>query len=323
MVYLFHGEDVIAGEEALARLLRETVPAETLDLALTRLDGSDLSLGALVEHAEALPFLSPKRVVVVEGMAARLEQKGRGQEPALLGQMREYLPRMADSTVLVFRERTALASGHPLVALVGQVGEVREFAAPRPQELAQWIVQRVRDAGAEISPAACTLLAATAGSDPGVLRQEVEKLVTYVGAQGHISERLVAELASEARLSDIFALVDAIGRRRRARAVLELQRLLQAGQHPLYLMTMIVRQFRLLLQVKGLPAGQRRAEYVARVLKIHPYVAEKVVGQAQSLHREDLERIYHRLVEAERDIKTGRREGEVALELVVTEVSGV
>ncbi len=321
MIYLFHGDDVIAAEKALARLLREAVPQEVLDLAVTRLDGADLALSTLREHAEALPFLSPKRVVIVEGLAARLE-KGRGHEPALVDQLREYLPRVAASTVLIFRERVALGAGQPLVALVRQVGEVREFAAPRPQEVAQWIAQRVRDEGAEINPTACSLLAATVGSDPSVLRQEVEKLVTYVGPQGQIGERLVADLASGARLSDIFALVDAIGRRRRARAVLELRRLLLAGQHPLYLMTMIVRQFRLLLQAKALPAGQRQPEQVARMLKIHPYVAEKVVDQAELLRREDLERIYHRLVEVERDIKTGRRDGEVALELVVTEISG-
>jgi DNA polymerase-3 subunit delta len=322
MIYLFHGEDVVACEEALAQLLAEAVPPEALDMALTRLEGGGLTMAGLIEHCEALPFLSPKRIVVVEGLAGRVESKGRGQESGFLKQLRDYLPRLAGTTVLVLRERTALPGNHPLVTMVQKVGEVRAFAPPRGRELSRWIAQQVQREGCEITPAAADLLAATAGTDPALLRQEVAKLATYVGAQGRIDERLVAELASAGRLSDIFDLVDAIGQRRRAQAMVELRRLLDAGQHPLYILTMVVRQFRLLLQVKALPAGDRRPDVVARTIRVHPYVADKIASQAQAFRREELEQIYHRLVAADQEVKTGKRDGEVALELLVVEVAG-
>ena len=318
MVYLFCGDDTVSCEEALHELKRETVPAEAVDLAVTRLEGEDLSLATLMEHCESLPFLSPRRLVLVEGMAARLA--GKGQE-ALLGELEGYLPRMAATTVLVFWERAALSGAHPLLSLVKKVGQVREFVPPRGRDLAQWIAQQVKREGAEITPAACDLLVATVGTDPAILRREIEKLVTYVGPQGRIEERLVAELASEARLSDIFALVDAIGQQRRARALLELQRLRQAGEHPLTVLSMVVRQFRLLLQAKGLPPSSRHPQEVARALSVPQFVAEKLLAQARLFQRDDLERVYHCLVEADREIKTGQREGEVALELLVVEVT--
>jgi DNA polymerase-3 subunit delta len=320
MLYLFHGEDILAAREALDLLLREKIPPEVWDLAVSRLEGESLTPAALIEHCQALPFLSPCRAVIVEGLGKRLEQKGEGE--AFLARLRDLLPRLPASTLLIFWERARLAATHPLVGLVRPLGEVREFTPPRGQDLARWIAQEVRRQGAEITPAACDLLAATVGTDTWALRHEVEKLVTYVGPGGRIDERLVDELASEARLSDIFALVDAIGQQRQARAMLELRRLLQAGHHPLYILSMIVRQFRLLLEVKGLPAGERRPEAVARTLGLHPFVAEKVVNQAQRFSREELQRIYSRLVEVDREIKTGRRDGEVALELAVVEVAG-
>lgn len=319
MVYLFHGEDLVAAEEALDRLLREKVPPEVWELAVSRLEGETLAPATLIEHCQALPFLSPCRAVIVEGLGKRLEQK---EGESFLSTLRDFLPRLPSTTLLIFRERVRLSATHPLVALVRPLGEVQEFTPPKGRDLSLWIAQEVRRQGAEITPAACDLLAATVGTDTAILRREVEKLAIYVGPQGRIDERLVAELASEARLSDIFALVDAIGQRRRARAMLELRRLLQAGQHPLYILSMIVRQFRLLLEVKGLPPGDRRPEQVARILGLHPFVAEKVVAQAQRLQREELQRIYSRLVEVDREIKTGRRDGEVALELAVVEVAG-
>lgn len=317
MVFLFYGEDAVACEQSLDQLQREAIPSGAIELAVSYLDGDSLSFGTLMEHCEALPFLSPKRLVVVEGIADQLARKG----SALLEQLQDYLPHMAGTTLLVFRERTGLPSKHPLVRLANRVGEVREFSPPRGRELSQWIGRQVRQEGAEITPAACDLLAATVGTDSAVLLREVEKLVTYVGPQGKIDERLVVDLASAAQLSNIFALVDAIGQRRRGRALLELQRLFHAGQHPLYVLTMIVRQFRLLLQVKGLPVGDRQPTRAARLLSLHPFVAEKVVAQAELFQREELERVYRRLVQGDREIKTGQRDGEVALELLVVEIT--
>ena len=319
MVYLIHGEDSFACEQALANLQQAEIPSAVVDLAVTRLDGTTLTIATLIEHCAAAPFLSPRRLVIVEGLAGRLEK---GQSGALLKQLQDYLPRLSESTLLVFRERSALSSRHPLVVLVGKFGQVKEFSPPRGRELSRWIAEQVRREGAEITPAACDLLAATSGSDPATLHHEIEKLVSYVGPQGQIDETLVGELASAGRLSDIFALVDAIGQRRRARAMLELRRLLQAGQHPLYILSMVVRQFRLLLQVKGIPAGERQPEQVARLLGVHPYVAEKTIAQGQSFRREELERIYHRLLHADHEIKTGRHEDEMALELAIVEVTG-
>lgn len=320
MVYLFHGEDAFACEQALGHLLQAEIPAAAADLAVTRLDGNTLTIAALIEHCAAAPLLSPRRAIIVEGLAGRLEQKVAAA--TLLKQLQDYLPGLPESTILVFRERSALPARHALVALVSRIGQVREFSPPRGRELSRWIAEQVRREGAEITPAGCDLLAATCGTDPAVLHHEIEKLVSYVGPQGRIEEHLVSELASAGRLSDIFALVDAIGQRRRARAMLELHRLCQAGQHPLAILGMVVRQFRLILQVKAIPAGERQPEQVARILGVHPYVAEKAITQGQSFRREELERIYHRLLQADREIKTGQHEGEVALELAIVEITG-
>ncbi|MBN1484168.1 MAG: DNA polymerase III subunit delta [Chloroflexia bacterium] len=315
MIYLFHGDDTVACEEALRQLVQQEIPEGSAELAVSRLEGESISLALLMEHCEALPFLSPKRLVIVEGLSGYLKRGG------LLQQLQDYLPRMASSTVLVLRERQSLSAKHALLSLVKKVGQVREFAPPQGRDLSRWIAQQARREGAEISPAACDLLAATVGTDPALILREVEKLVTYVGPDGRIEEHLVAELASQARLSNIFVLVDAIGQRRQARALQELQRLLQAGQPPLYILTMVVRQFRLLLQVKGLPAGQQEPAQVARVLKQHPFVAKKISRQARLFQRSELEQVYQRLLETDREIKTGRRDAEVALELLIVAAS--
>jgi DNA polymerase III delta subunit len=64
------------------------------------------------------------------------------------------------------------------------------------------------------------------------------------------------------------------------------------------------------------------AEGVAARLKLNPWVARNLVGQARRFGVGDLERIYSQLLATDRDIKTGRVEGDLALDLLVVELTG-
>lgn len=128
-------------------------------------------------------------------------------------------------------------------------------------------------------------------------------------------------LTPYAAQADIFSLVDAIGQRRNKAAATLLHRKLEAGDEPLYLMAMVVRQIRLLIQVKeGLMAGDRPDE-IAHRAKIHPYVTGKLVRQAGNFELVQLEAIHRQLLEVDVAIKTGRIDPAVALELLVVETS--
>ena len=62
---------------------------------------------------------------------------------------------------------------------------------------------------------------------------------------------------------------------------------------------------------------------MARALGVHPFVAEKTTGQARAFNLSVLEKIYHRLLEIDEEAKTGQVTLDLALDMLVMELTRV
>ena len=312
--YVFHGADEFTRAETLADFKRRLGPPDTVELNTTLLEGRSLTLAELRYACDAIPFLAEKRLVIVTGWLTRLaSQKER------LATLADYLPYLPETTRLVFVEEKALPAGHPILRLARQDerGYVKQFAPPKAKSLPRWVKKRVRKHGGEIESQAAHQLAAVVGADLRLLDQEIIKLVTYTNGERPITPADVEAVVPYAQAGVVFDLVDALGRRDGRTAAQSLHRLLDAGEHPLGLLAMIVRQFRLLIQVKGLKEGGATSKDVAQTLKLHPFPARKLHNQATHFTAAQLEAVFRHLLDTDVAIKSGEIEAEVALDLLV------
>lgn len=321
--YVFHGADEFSRSETLADFKRRLGPEDTTDLNTTLLDGRRLTLAELHHACDAVPFLAEKRLVIVEGLlthlTARKGQELSGARQQFLDDLADYLPRLPETTRLVLIEKKALPASHPIVKLAQREerGYVKRFEPPDAKALPQWIVERAQKHGGEIEPRAAHRLGAVVGTDLRLLDQEIAKLVTYVDGERPIAEPDVEAVVPYVQAAVIFDLVDALGRRDGPTAAGTLHRLLNSGEHPLGLLGMIVRQFRLLLQVKELKAQGNGPGAISKSLRLHPFPTRKLYSQATHFTAAQLETIYRHLLDTDVAIKTGGVEPEVALDLLV------
>ena len=86
---------------------------------------------------------------------------------------------------------------------------------------------------------------------------------------------------------------------------------------------MVVRQFRLLSQVREILDGSGKSDEVIKILKIHPFVAEKMIEQARNLRLDRLDHVMHLLVELDEAVKTSDMADRLALELFILDFSKV
>ncbi len=327
MFYLFHGEDEFSRSETLADFKRKMGDSGLAELNITVFDGSKVALSELQHACDSVPFLADRRLVIVEGLLTHLEPKRKGEKRAawqgeyLEGLIR-YLQHLPETTRLVFVEDRTISEDNPIyqLALAEKCGHVREFQPPRGEQLSRWIEERVRRKGGRIEPAAVEELAAFVGNDLRLLDQEIEKLVAYVNWARPITEDDVRLLVSYVREASVFEMVDALGQRDTQRAARLLHQLLETGEHPLALLGMIVRQFRILIQVKELTEQGLSQQKIASRLRLHPFVARKARRQAMNFSMEQLEAIYRKLLETDVAIKTGQMEEVLALDMLVMEV---
>jgi len=321
--YVFHGADELTRAETLADFKRRLGPPDTVDLNTTLLDGATLTLAKLRHACDAVPFLAEKRLVIVQGLltqlTARKDRELSTAQGEFLAALADYLPRLPQTARLVFVEDRPLPAAHPILQLVQREpwGYVKRFDPPRAQDLPRWIEKRVRRHGGEIEPRAAAQLAALVGTDLRLLDQEIVKLVTYTAAGRPITTADVDEVVPYAQAAIVFDLVDALGQRDGRTAAQALHRLLDAGEHPLGLLAMIARQFRLLIQVKELKAEGAAPRDVAQALRLHPFPARKLYHQATHFTGAQLEAVYRHLLDTDVAIKSGEIETEVALDLLV------
>lgn len=311
MFYVFHGNDTHSAKETLAKLTAKLGDPGMLDLNTTRF-GKSVSMNELRNACNAMPFLAKARLVLVENFL--------GSDPpkAFVKDLKAYLPTMPETTRLVFLESKSLSAKHPIVKLAQshEQGFEKEFLLPQGAALERWIRQQVADRNGRIAPHAAHMLAANVGSDLQILENEVEKLVLYKEEE-EITAVDIALLSPYAAEASIFDLVDALGNRNSRKASLLLQQKFQEGADPFYLFSMIVRQFRLLIQVKELADEGMRPPAIAKAAKIHSFVAGKLYQQSQGFSLAQLEQIYQHLLRIDVEVKTGRNDMATALNLLI------
>jgi len=328
MFYLFHGEDEFSRSETLADLKKKMGDPGLVELNTTVFNGRKVTLEELKHACDSIPFMADRRLVIVEGLLTHLTSKGKkgalaAWQEEYLEKLTQYLKHLPETTRLVFVEDKSISKSNPVhrLALSDERGHVKEFEPPKTQKLDGWIRQRVKQKGGQISAAAVETLAAFVGNDLRLLDQEIEKLVIYAGGARPISEDDVRLLVSYVQEANIFEMVDALGQRDGRRAAQLLHRLLDAGEPPLALLGMIVRQFRIMIQVKELTGQRLSQQDMAARLKLHPFVVKKTTRQAMNFSMEQLEAIYGRLLETDVAIKTGQMDEVLALDMLVVGLS--
>ena len=353
MLYVLHGEDEFTRSEELAKLRQKLGDPTIASLNTTMLNGRDLSLAALLQACNAMPFMSERRLVIVEDFWSRFElpkerkpkeRKPKERQPeepqreerqpemsaadgALIKGLLEYLPHMPESTRLVFSESRNLedpkARNPAFVQLRADQKRIyyKAFPAPKSHELSRWIAQRMTAKGGSIHPRAAQELAQLVGSNLRQLDQELEKLLAHVNYERTVTVTDVQTLVAASHTINVFALVDAMGMRQTPAAIDHLHELLEAGAAPLYLLSMIERQFRILLQIKELREQGANIGAMQKTLGIrHEFIIEKSLRQAQHFSMARLESIYNHLAEVEQAIKTGKIADVLALDLLVVEL---
>ncbi len=318
--YILHGSDEFTRSEAVADLRRRM--GELGELNTVHLDGRTVTLEELRRACETVPFLANRRLVLVTGLLTRL---GRGKERGLLEGVLRLLQTLPETTRLVFIEDGPLPDDHPVLkyATGREEGFVRQFEPPSPEALPGWIQARARLHGGEMEREAAVHLAQVIGpGDLRLLNNEIAKLVIYAGPGRAVTSQDVAQLVPYVQQAVVFDLVDALGQREGRQAAILLHRLLDAGENPMGILAMVIRQFRLIIMVKDLTGRGEDPASIAQRLGIHPFVARKLHAQSANFTLPQLERIYRYLLDLDVAIKTGDITPEAALDLLVVGLSG-
>jgi len=312
LLYILFGPDDFSRQEALGDIKASLGDREIFDT--TVLEGHQVKPNQLMDACMAMPFLGSHRLIIIEGLLHRFEE-GERQWMAL----EDFVSCMPQTTVLILVDGQ-VKRDNALLEGLAPLASVKEFPMIRRGALGEWIQRRVMQGKGTIAPQAVRLLGSLVGENLWVLASEIEKLLLYTSGR-RIEEGDVKEVVSYAREANVFAMVDALIEGRAATAGPLLHRLLQEGAVAPYLVVMITRQLRILVQAKELRLkGFSASEIRARSGLAPDFVLTKALEQSRLYSMKRLEQVYRKLLETDLSIKQGVWTGELALDLLVAEL---
>jgi len=318
-VYFLYGNDEFAITRRLKEFEADFTDPTSADMNTARLEARSMTENDLNTAVNAMPFLAPKRLVLLANPSARYSK------PTERKKFEEFVEKVPDTARLVIYEiiDPRDVNKHWLVKWISKKDKLvktQAFMLPRPWEMTGWIVNETKSQGGEIEPAAAAKLAEMVGVDTRQAGQEIAKLLAYVNWEQQVRIQDVEAVSIVTAQESVFDFVDALANGDSQSAQCLLHRLLE-NEDAFSLWGMVVRQFRLLLMAREVLDSRGGKDEVARALGVHPFVAEKTTGQARAFNLPVLEQIYHKLLEIDEGAKTGQFTLDLALDTLVVELT--
>lgn len=191
------------------------------------------------------------RILEICSDSGLAEASGAGGAERLEGIFKNGLP-AGNCLILTAEDVDKRKKLYKIIAEAGVVhyfGEVKSETA-RKETLQRQAQRLLESNGKKLSPAAWIALGRKTGFDLRRSMSELEKLISYVGDKALIDKDDVEEAVGRTKEEEIFALTTALSEKNQLAALDALKNLLDQGTHHLMILTMLVREIRLLLQAR-------------------------------------------------------------------------
>ncbi len=292
---------------ALKAALKSTVDLafkELGDMGIEKIDAQEADADTILQAVQSLPFLVPKKLVIVQNAQSNTE---------LLNRIEEVIDRAADEVDVlligpVFDKRKSYFN------ILKKHTTLQEHNELKPFELPDFVVREATRLGITIAKADAGYLVDRVGPDQMVLANELRKIAITTDKVTRQDIDLHTEKSPQ---SSIFDMLDAAfsGNSKRAIELYREQRKMRV--EPQYIIAMLTWQLNnLALAVFASP--QNESTLIAAGQS--PYAARKSLSLAKTTSKEAVKRYIADLTRVDVDIKTSA-EADSALELYLLSLS--
>lgn len=297
MVRVITGPNEFMAKQAYSQAINDFVKANS-ELALERIDCTDIELDGVVLAVSNLPFLEPKKMVVLKDLGHNKE----------LAENIEKIVNSADSAneVLIFDLNIDRRSTYYKNLL--KFASVNEHKELGERQLITWAQGFAKDIGGILSNNDAYYLVGRVGQNQLRLASEIEKLVAY---EPTISRQSIDDLTEPTPQSKIFDLLDSAfaGNSQKALKIYDEQRLLKV--EPQQIVGLMTWQLQAVAIVKY--AKDRTDKQIASDSGLSPFAIQKSRRLASQISAQKLNKMVSDLAEIDYESKSSMLDADDAL----------
>lgn len=292
--FYLHGQDHFRKDEALRALIEAHLDPATRDFNYDPVRGSEIDAETLASLIATPPMMAEWRVVVlreVEGLAGSKHAR-----EVLLQVVQKPPPGLA----LIMSCTVPDGSKAKLYRELAKHARSVEFREITQNDVPGWIVARAQDEhGVDFELDAARALGGAVGANLGVLAQEVDKLVDFVGERRTVTVKDVDAAGTRLPKQNFWAWFDLVGERRFDEAATTLPILLQQGESGVRLVIQLTTLFLRL----GIAVERGRAGLEATLPPYQRGFAGSIARQAKKWTPGEVEEALASLLDVDRMLK--------------------
>lgn len=308
-VYLLCGT-----EDYLKKLYQDKLKAGILagsdDMNYSYFEGKETEPLKIMEAADTLPFFSEHRLICVKNSGLFKSSND----------LADYLKTMPDSTHIVFVEKE-VDKRNRLYKAVKELGYISEMNGMDERNLKLWVSTTLKASGKKITESSALYFLNKCGTDMVLLSQELEKLICYAYDRDVITNEDIDAVCTTLVTGKVFQMIDAIASGRQGQALALYYDLLTLREKPLSILFLLSRQFNILLQVKELSGHGYNNSIIASKVSVPPFAVNKYIAQAKNFSKTRLIEALESCASIEEQIKTGRLNETMGIELLIVSYS--
>lgn len=312
-IYLFTGTSEIFIKNRMNRIIQSF---NKYEYTIIKYDMETTSLSTVLSDAITVPFLEELKIIILKN--PKFLTKSATSTKDEIKAMLKYLKSPCDSTLLIIdATNTVINQSNEIYKMLKNVARIIDYPDPEEIELKGWIVRSFDANGIDIKDDALTLLLEYIGDDQARLSQEIDKLSSYVGKGGTIRKEDIKLLVPKNINNEIYLLIKAIINHDLALTNQIYDNLITHTKDSLTIFSLISNKFKELLSTYRLLKYGYSQSDIAKFYNVSTGKAYYIVQEARAFKLSDLEFYIDKLAELDYQIKSGKLDKTIGLELLL------
>lgn len=310
--YLIYGEEDYLVKKYTELLKSNIVDETNAMMNMDLFEGNDCNINKIINAGDTAPFFNDYRLIVVSNSG--LFKDGRKADTS---DMADAIRNLPDGCVYLFTNEK-VDKRNALYKAVKKIGYCCEINYRDIKELTEWVKKK---SGNRLDSNCANYFVKNIGNSMKHLAVELDKLLAYAGDK-KISTADIDIACTKSLETYIFDMVGAMGNKNAEKALEIYNNMIFEGEEPIGILSMIARQFRLMLQCKYLQSKKNfNALQISAELKQNKFVVSNCLTQSVNFKISTLMKALEDCANCDSNIKSGLIGPKLGVEIILLKYS--
>lgn len=310
--YLIYGEDKYLIKNNIKKIIKENNIDEN---SIIKYNMEENTIETLINELDTYDMFQNKKLVISDNsifLSSELKKSNIYDTDLLI----KYLNNANPNSILIITLNGNIDERKKISKEIKKLCNVINCNKLNNYELSNYVKDKLNRLGYKINNSDVDLFIKLVGDNLMNINNELSKLIFYKLDDKFITTEDINKVASKNIHNNIFDLVDCVVSKNKNKIFEVYEDLMEyTEEEPTKIIVMLSNQFRLILQCKLLSEDGLKENEIAKKLSVHPYRVKLALQKSKTLSYDSLEKYLLDLANLDIDIKSGKTNKNIGLEL--------